>query len=135
MIYRITSIEEFNLLISGNTLEGGIPKHRLRGEDATSPRICASKSVKGALRAVGSRFIGKECVLLAINKSYITPTLSQVPDRDVTVEVWIPKLSINDVFEYRYLRIISNIGDPINQPNGGSLYDYEYVFTSSWMDP
>ena len=67
-----------------------VPENRLRTEDDTTKRICASKTIKGALRAVGCRYVNKQCKLLIVNcdDSIIKiPNIDQVPDIEITDEL------------------------------------------------
>ena len=126
MICYLIVPEDFN----PNHLTLRVPENRLRTEDDTTKRICASKTIKGALRAVGCRYVNKQCKLLIVNcdDSHIKiPTIDQVPDIEITDEVWI--IGMNFIILQKYLiEIAGYSSEVISQPGGSYLRDYIVKF-------
>lgn len=86
-------------------------------EDNTTPRVCFSKSIDGALTALSRNLEGEELFVHIPDESHniYNPTIKEVPDKNITDEVWI-KEKVN-------VRMIGKIKVLKAKPNGK---DYTY---------
>ena len=74
----------------GKTLEPLIPKNRMRDEDNKIKRICVSSSIAGCLTAIHILKEGNYVYIHSCESdSVIQPTIKQVPDVQLTGELWI----------------------------------------------
>jgi hypothetical protein len=99
-------------------------------EDGTIPRVSFSLNINGALRALSKNLNNKILYVHTpiIMAQYIIPTIQQVPDRDLTNEVWV--LSPVKI-KYIYKILVKNsltapLKYTVNNGNEYSLYDWAW---------
>lgn len=116
-------------IINPKLLIPAVPDSRGINEDAVTPRICVSKSIKDALRAMPGtgqviRGIRKWKIPAIIHAYYLSgdkkriyrPTKSQVPDVEVTGEIWMLEKP-DKIFRRDYL-ITDELLVPVTDING-----------------
>jgi hypothetical protein len=91
-------------------------------EDQTIPRICFSTSIQGCLIGINENkdIQGKRFKVYAIETDeYYRPALSEVPDRDITGEVWI-QYALEP--EYLYdIEVTGKNGEHLEELNGNMV--------------
>lgn len=103
-------------------------------EDNKTPRVCFSTSVSKALRALSQKCSGMELYVYTVDDGYkvITPTVSQVPDVELTDERWICKpCALYRVGKIKVIGPARSPGLPYKYGNKtAKLYDW----TWKWLE-
>ena len=76
-------------------------------EDNTTPRVCFSKSIDGALAALSRNLEGEELFVHIPDEKHqiYNPTIKEVPDKDITDEVWIKeKVNVKMIGKIKILK-------------------------------
>ena len=125
-----------NQYLDDKTLKPRVPKNYLTEngyEDNTTKRVCLSTSVDGCLAAMSRNIKGEIFHVYFISTDVYKPTTAEVPDRDITDEVWSLKpVTLRYVYTVKVIEPYDTEYKYRTKDFEATMYKWKYKKIKNW---
>lgn len=125
-----------NQYLDDKTLKPRVPTNYLTEngyEDNTTKRVCLSTSVDGCLAAMSRNIKGEIFHVYFISTDVYKPTTAEVPDRDITDEVWSLKpVTLRYVYTVKVIEAYDTEYKYKTKDFEATMYKWKYKKIKNW---